>query len=392
MELAVYFDPVEIEKINFPSSRKPKLLDKSLIHTADRGFPDMEAVTIALIGVPEERGSVNNKGCAQGPDHIRQQLYQLFPGEWNLILGDLGNIKRGHSLKDTFFALSTICEELLKAKVIPLILGGSQDITWGVYQSFQQLGQIINITSVDSRFDLGEEEEALTSESYLSKILLQKPNYLFNYTNIGYQSYYVDRDTEKLMNKLYFDIWRLGNIRADIEEAEPLVRNADLLTIDISAIRQSEAPGNRNAGPNGFSGEEMCQIMRYAGLSDKLSVVGLFEYNPSLDRNAQTAALMAQMIWYFCEGYTHRKKDFPYRDERKKDYVRYVVPVEGHNEALIFYKSKKSNRWWMEVECPSNAKARYERHFMLPCTYKDYETACANDIPDRWWKAYQKMM
>jgi len=392
MELSVYFDPVQLAKMEIPASQRPRILELCTVNTPESGFPDVEKCNIAIIGVPEERGNVDNSGCANGPDKIREQLFQLFPGRWNINIVDLGNIKRGHSLNDTFFALSSVCSELLKMNIIPVILGGSQDITWAAYKSYEELGQIINIVSVDSRFDIGEEDSALTSRSYLSKILLHQPNYLFNYTNIGYQSYYVDNEAVNLMSKLFFDTYRLGVVRADMEEVEPIVRNADMLSVDISAVRQGEAPGNKNAGPNGFFGDEICQIMRYAGLSDKLSAVGLFEYNPLYDNNDQTAKLMAQMIWYFCEGYVQRKSDFPYRDKEKSDYIKYVVPVENHDDELIFYKSKKSDRWWMEVQCPQNVKARYERHYMVPCSYEDYKDACANDIPERWWMVYQKLM
>ncbi|NCD41568.1 MAG: arginase [Bacteroidia bacterium] len=392
MELSVYFDPVGLQKMEIFSSRRPRMMDYCIIHSDEQGFPDLEGVQIALIGVPEERGNVNNTGCAGAPDKIREQLFQLFPAHWKIRLADLGNIKKGHSLNDTFFAISAVCGELLKNNITPVLLGGSQDITWATYKSYEELGQIINIVSVDSRFDLGEEDSAISAQSYLSKILLHQPNYLFNYTNIGYQSYYVDNDAVNLMSKLLFDTYRLGVVRADMEEVEPIVRNADMLSVDISAIRKAEAPGNKNAGPNGFYGEEICQIMRYAGLSDKLSCLGIFEYNPEYDDNHQTAMLIAQMIWYFLEGFSHRKNDFPYRDKDKSDYLKYVVPVENHTEDLIFYKSKKSDRWWMEVQCTANVKARYERHYMVPCSYQDYQAACANDIPERWWMVYQKLM
>ena len=276
MELSVYFDPVQLAKMEIPASQRPRILELCTVNTPESGFPDVEKCNIAIIGVPEERGNVDNSGCANGPDKIREQLFQLFPGRWNINIVDLGNIKRGHSLNDTFFALSSVCSELLKMNIIPVILGGSQDITWAAYKSYEELGQIINIVSVDSRFDIGEEDSALTSRSYLSKILLHQPNYLFNYTNIGDQSYYVDNEAVNLMSKLFFDTYRLGVVRADMEEVEPIVRNADMLSVDISAVRQGEAPGNKNAGPNGFFGDEICQIMRYAGLIDKLSSVGLY--------------------------------------------------------------------------------------------------------------------
>ena len=168
------------------------------------------------------------------------------------------------------------------------------------------------------------------------------------------------------------------------------MRNADLLSFDVSAIRYSDAPGNGNAGPNGFYGEEACQIVRYAGISDKLTSIGFYEMNPKLDRQGQTAHLVSQMIWYFIDGYYNRAHDFPFTNE--EDYLKYRVTITDHKEEIVFFKSKKTDRWWMEIPLPAEQKIKYERHYLVPCSYKDYQEACNNDIPDRWWMVYQKLM
>lgn len=237
--------------------------------------------------------------------------------------------------------------------------------------------------------DIGDADGDLNSQTYLGKIILHQPNYLFNFSNIGYQSYFVDTKALDLMTKLFFDSYRLGQVRANIEEVEPIVRNADILSFDISAIRQPDAPANNNSSPNGFYGEEACQIARYAGFSDKLSSIGFYETNPSLDNRSQTTHLVAQMIWYFIDGFYSRKKDFPIGD--KTDYTKYSVILQEQKHELVFYKSNKSERWWMEVPYPPNKRIKYERHHLVPCSYSDYQTACNEDMPDRWWQTFQKL-
>ena len=174
----------------------------------------------------------------------------------NIRIADLGNIKRGFEINDTYFAVKSVVAELIQNKIIPVIIGGGQDLTFANYQAYESLGQIINIVQIDSSFDLGESEEENSSRSYVSKIITHQPNYLFNFTNIGYQTYFVDQDAIDLMKNLFFDTYRLGIVRADLEEVEPIVRNADMVSVDISAVRQSDAPGNGNSTPNGFYGEE----------------------------------------------------------------------------------------------------------------------------------------
>lgn len=391
MELPIYFKPVEefclLDELWYDGGR---LGAKISIHSAEGRFPDLEGIDIALIGVYEDRGSLANFGCADAPDWVRKFLYRLYQGSWQAKIADLGNIRSGDRLEDTYFALRNVIAYLLRSNIVPVIIGGSQDLTYANYLAYESMGKIINIVSVDNQFDLGSEPGVLNSQSYLSSIIMHQPNFLFNFTNIGYQTYFVEHEAAELMKKLYFDAYRLGLVQSDIEEVEPMVRNADLLSVDLSSARQSDAPGNANATPNGFYGEELCRIMRYAGLSDKLTSLGLYEVNPRYDNNGQTAHLAAQMIWYFVDGYYNRKMDFPMQD--KSEYIKYHVSLKDLEDQIVFYKSRKSDRWWMEVPCPTSLMSKYERHYLVPCSYKDYETAAAGEVPDRWWQAYQKIM
>ena len=392
MDLSVFFEPVDLMDFQYSQDGPGQIRMGDVIRsfTEAGNFPDYEGADIVLIGVKEDRNAFNNEGCAMAPDYVRKHFYNLFPGAFTPKIVDLGNIRAGFNVTDTYFAVAEAVGELLENNIIPVIIGGSQDITYANYQAYQKLGQIINIVAIDALFDLGRSETELNARSYLSNIILHQPNYLFNFANIGYQTYFIDQEALKLMKNLMFDTYRLGLIRQNLEDAEPVVRNADLVTIDVSAIRNSDAPGNKNATPNGFYGEEICQIIRYAGLSDKLTSIGFYEVNPSLDPLGHTAQLVAQMIWFFVEGFYNRPKDFPFKDE--DDYMKYRVNITDHKEELTFFKSKKTDRWWMEIPLPSEQRMKYQRHYLVPCSYQDYQTACNNDIPDRWWMVYQKLM
>jgi len=391
MDISIYFEPVELKGYHYAGKSRRKLIGdvvQAYIHTHD--FPALEHADVAIFGVGEERSAVFNKGCGLAPDAIRKEFYRLFQGNFNLKLVDLGNLITGHNISDTYFAMTTVMAELLERNIIPIVLGGSQDLSFAQYKAYEKLGRIINIACVDSQFDIGTTSDNLNSRSFMSHIILQQPNYLFNYTNIGFQTYFVDQQAITLMKNLYFDTYRIGNVRANMEEVEPMVRNADMISVDMGAIRASDAPGNAHASPNGFYGEEICQIMRYAGLSDKLSSLGIYELNPRLDRQSLTAQLAAQMIWYFVDGFYSRKGDFP--PDKKKDLVKYTVTIRDFKDEVIFYQSRKSERWWMEVPIRSKHRERYERHHLVPCSYQDYEIACQNALPDRWWQTYQKLM
>lgn len=392
MEIEVYLEPLKERALGFDFQSKQDTRLGFVIESyrTDQYFPDFTQADIAIIGVPEDRNCLGNAGSASAPNDIRTQLYQLYAGFQNSKIVDLGNIKPGETVNDTYFALTEVVNVLLEYNVLPIIVGGSQDLTWPIYQAFEKRKRVMNIATIDSKFDIGNEDEPLTSKSYLSKIILQQPNYLFNYTNIGYQSYFVDQDSIDLMGKLYFDIFRLGAIHNQIFESEPLLRSADFVSIDISAVRLSDSPACEHGSPNGFSGEELCQMTRFAGMSDKLSVIGFFEHNPLLDNNHQSSLLVAQAIWYLIDGFYGRKKEL--LSANKDQFIKYFVSIQNGAYDIVFYKSKKSDRWWMEVPYPQDKKDRYERHYLVPCSYKDYEVACQDDIPERWWQALKKMI
>lgn len=356
------------------------------IYTSQSGFPSLENKKIAILGVQEDRGCVGNSGSGKDLDEIRKELYQLYPGNWPINVVDIGNIKQGNTIEDTYFALNELLSYLLKRGVIPVILGGGQDLTYSNYRAYDALEQTVNIVAVDSKFDLGNIEEELTSESYLSKIVMNQPANLFNFCNIGYQTYFNSQEEIELLESLFFETHRLGEISNSIQLVEPVLRDADIVSIDMSSVKNADAPANNNATPNGFSGAEICAISRYAGISDKVTSFGIYEYNSNLDVKNLTAQLISQMIWYFIEGVNYRANDYPFG--LKNNYQKYIVPIE--DQLLNFHKSNKSGRWWMEININKNNKN--SRHTLIPCTYQDYISATNQEIPDRWYRTLKKLI
>ncbi len=355
------------------------------IHSTQNGIPDLDGVRLVIVGVEEGRRAIDNEETGQGLSEIRKQIYQLFPGSWITKIADLGNIPQGNTVEDTYFAVSELLSNLLKKNIIPIIIGGGQDLTYANYRAYDSLEQMVNIVSIDNKFDFGTIQDGVTSQSYLSSIVMEKPNNLFNFSNIGYQTFFNPQEEIDLINDLFFDAYRLGEVVNKIELVEPILRDADIVSIDISAIRNSEAPANNNATPNGFYGEDICSISRYAGISDKVSSFGIYEFNYKLDNKRQTSQLIAQAIWYFIEGVNCRTNDYPFGTKEK--YQKFIVPME--DEVLNFYKSNKSGRWWMEINFNNN---KYERHSLIPCTYQDYLNANEQEIPDRWYKTLKKVL
>ncbi|RKS00605.1 MULTISPECIES: formimidoylglutamase [unclassified Flavobacterium] len=376
-----FLSPINQEMLQFINGLSSQHLGSKVAFHTEKDFPDTDKVKIAVIGVLENRGDL--KAFEEVKlNAIRKELYSLFPGNWQSSIADLGDILPGNSLEDTFFALQKVCAKLIRKGVIPIIIGGTQDLTYPLYRAYDSLEQMVNLVSIDSKFDIGKQEEGITSNSYLSKIILDEPNNLFNFSNIGYQTYYNSQEEIDLIEKLYFDAYRLGEISNNIALSEPVFRDADIVCVDLNSVKSSDSGNLINFTPNGFDGKEICSLSRYAGISDKVSSFGLFNHNNSKEESV----LIAQMIWYFIEGVNYRSNEYPFGT--KENYLKYIVPLE--NEELVFYKSNKTDRWWIEINFFAGQHNKLKKNSLLPCSHDEYLAACNHEIPERWWKAQRK--
>jgi hypothetical protein len=121
-------------------------------------------------------------------------------------------------------------------------------------------------------------------------------------------------------------------------------------------------------------------FIKICRISDKVSSFGFL----IIIQNKNV--LIAQIIWYFIEGYNYRSNEYPFGS--KENYLKYIVPFE--DEELVFYKSNKTERWWIEIPFFSNVNNKLKKNTLLPCSYEDYLRACDQEIPERWWKAQRK--
>ena len=381
MELDLYFKPLEAFEYG-----KGTLGFQSTIYIND--FPDWEIADIVIISVNESRGNKSHVYGDLEHQKIRNYFYKFhFPTDLKIV--DLGVLQHGAELSDTYLALKEITNAIQKKGKFLIILGGTQDLTYANYLGYENLEQTVNLTCIDNKFDFCTYKEGeIDNENYINHLLLHRPSYLFNFSILGIQQYYIQEDQSKLFDDLYFDCLRLGELQKNIENAEPFLRNTDILSIDLGSIRAGEFKGGIHSGPNGFFGNEICQLMKYAGISDKLSSVGIYNQTFGALENID-CELVAQMMYFLVFGFSQRKNDFPIGS--KKDHVKYSVFHEDLKHNLVFHKSPKSERWWLEVPYPPAKDFKFERHHLVPCNHNDYQIAQKGVIPDLWWKTYRKL-
>jgi len=378
VDLKLFFDPTEVDADKSSSSFQ------SSIYVNHHKMPDHDGLSIALIGLNEYRGNKDENSDPKSADRIREQLYKLKKGFGDYDIIDLGNLRNGPTLEDTYLRLKEVCAYLMNKRIIPILFGGTHDLDLGQYYAYEDSEKLISVLNIDSKLDLEGDKEI---NSHLDKIFKHSPNYLFNYYHLAYQSYLINPQQLELFDRLSFEALRLGAIKENIREMEPVIRDADMLTFDISAIQNLYVPGAIDAKVYGLTGEEACQLMWYSGQNEKLSSVGLYNYDFRQDIDNKTAFVLSTMIWYFIEGFHHRRGD---KNFMSNDYLRYEVHIGGNPDTIRFYKSKLSERWWMEVPS-SESQGLFDRSRMLACSYTDYKIALKGEVPDRWISFYNKI-
>ena len=333
---------------------------------------------VALLGVPDE---VDNR-VFEVADQIRSQLYQLAQLTNNLSLIDLGNVKPGNSYTDTCVAISEVFQVMTRNRIILILIGGTSHYNYGGILTYQKNNVPLNMVSIDSRFSRESIEECFLSGKQVAG--MDGGYQMANYINIGYQSYFVPQSVLDYVDDYYFEAYRLGFVRTNVKEMEPVLRDANHVTFSLNAIKHADAPGALKSSPNGLSGDEACQLSFFTGHSNRITSLGIYDMSVTKDIHQTTSQLAAQVVWYFLEGVANRIFEEP--DLKPQNFTKYLIHNNDSNQDLAFYQSNLTNRWWMELFF------HQQNHYLiLSCSENDYELACKQEIPDRWWKAYQRM-
>ncbi|QII69637.1 hypothetical protein G8C41_02010 [Apibacter sp. B3706] len=338
----------------------------------------LEENSVVIIGCPDLRGTGHKKEFSN-LRLIREEFYQLVWNDWNLKLYDLGDIIPGNEWEDTDFALKKVLEELLEMKVQPIILGGNMGLNYTAYKALSILKKPLNYTAVDTKIEIGNTEGKLTDKNYLSKMIVEDFNLLFNFTNIGYQSYYVPQSTLKKFNTLDFEGIRLGNITTNIKDSEPIFRSSDFVGINLDSVESYDGTLSTGSTVNGFTNREICGLSRYIGLSKQVKIIGIYNFL-GYSYNKMNEKLVSQILWYLIEG--KNQQEYYENDE----YIKYTVLHE--DKELVFLKDKYVDRWWLAIDFEDNENLP----FLVPCSLNDYKEALEGNVPERYWKTFKKFL
>lgn len=332
---------------------------------------DLEAFKVGIIGMADNDGNYNSA------NQIRTSFYGLSSSVFlDQKVVDLGNIRTGASNKDTAAALFFITEYCLLNGVLPLVIANNEELANEVFAGLHLKQDPIEVSYIGARIPL-------LSGELLDQLIHNQKTQLLSLNCIGFQGHLAPpRATETLVN-LSFGQLRLGALTQNQEESEILLRNSGLTIFNLDAIKLADAPDSTGSQPVGLTAEQFCQLSYYAGVSDNLLAAQFVSCEWKIDGNSPSAKIIALGLWYLVEGISNRKEDHPVLHD---EFIKYKCALESKLPEIVFYKSKRTNRWWMKIDA---ADTKYS---FVPCTYADYQLATVGETPDRYLNALQKLL
>ena len=279
-------------------------------------------------------------GPSNGSEKIRTAFNTLETEAYSALITDLGDIKKGHESD-----ILAILNELAQEKNIP-IYAASEDLTSSMTSEFWD--HYLRPVVVTNR--------PLSNQDDLSYLGLQRHMYTDEF----------EIDSTKQL--------RLGVLRNNIESAEVVLRQADILFIDLNVLRLADNLGSNRSQVAGLMIEELCMIAKYAGAAHQIKGIIINGYDENADQYGMMAKSVGLLLYYILDGLEIRSREL----NQKETIQRYTVISGEDSQELVFVEDKRSGRWWVEMYSEVA-----EEVVQLACSEKDYIDACNNVISDR---------
>ncbi len=365
-----WLKPLPLEELWSENTQSWQLGAKTSFYASGFALPVWTNFPVVLI----------TSDCAK-MSHLRKSLYSFrsFPSAFEFL--DLGILRK---INDDF-ALP-LFEEIFNAGVFPILVSNDSSLNKSFLQALSNVYSTFHLTAIDDRFRFSP-YQLNKDVAYWDVFLSEETERLEGAHIVGVQSHLTSADGFNFCEENGISLHRLGQSRLNLQELEPAIRHADICVLEMSALKFTDFPSQIPQSPSGFFLEEICQLSRYAGLSDSLKGFSISGFNLNID-NAMDSFSLAQIIWYFLDGFNNKKGDFPVNFDGM---IEYLVDVKGNEKTLTFWKSMRSGRWWLQIEKifkelkPGQVNIR-----LIPVSYQDYLDACEGELSARVLKSLVK--
>ena len=323
---------------------------------------DLLPNSIALIFCNEYRGAAMHNEHFDS-QQLREAFYNLgeFANPCQII--DLGDMRLGRFPVDSHVALSEILTYCFQKQVLPIVIGGSQDLSYFMIKALAQYNHKINYANISPILNLEEDDEVIDHKNYLYKILSDLDLKVAKYSHFGFQQHLNSLKDLAMAHNAGATVSRLADMTQNTNDIEPYFRHAHAMSLNADALESKHGILSVRPQVNGLNHREICQYAKLIGLSPYLQCFGFF--NIALNRlNQCNTQLMAQILWYFIDGVSIRLSH-----PSAQNTETFVVMLD--DEHYTFQRDIFKNQWYFG-EDDDLAQC-------LPCSQQDYLMAKKGD-------------
>jgi formiminoglutamase len=270
-----------------------------------------------ILGFPSDEGVRRNGGrvgAAGGPRAIRAALYRLTADprleQFDNLLSrtrDLGDLEISRNLEADQEHLGEALAPYLEAGVFVIVLGGGHETSYGHFLGYVRAGKKVEIVNWDAHPDVRELKQGQGHSGSPFRQAIEHPSgSCRGYSVAGLQPHSVARAHYQFVQQHGRAVWRNEVTRAAIEELYGSISDPALVSFDLDAVVESEAPGVSAPNAAGLSSELWLAAAHGAGRSPAVSSADVVEENPAFDQDGRTARLAAVTVWWLLRGYTER--------------------------------------------------------------------------------------
>lgn len=314
----------------------------------------------------------DGEGYARNEDFasVRELLYGMSSVDLQVGVYDLGDLISGKTHEDTQYIVQEVLSALFEMNCRVVFLGGGSDLEYSFFSAVHTHRRNVRYVHFDAQLDF-DSDEVHHSGACLSHIFENESFSIREYVHAGYQRHWANPSSIAFLETVGFEAVKLSDIVYEPSRVEPMLRFADIVTLNSNVIESLDQPMNVFPQVNGLNRREICACMQNIGLGKKLLALGLFHFQ--MNGSWQNIQLLAQMLWYFWEGVAIQQSRPP-----KSHVETYIVMVE--NEGYTFQRETFSNEWYFG--------SHKELSDCIPCSYEEFHQAKKGRISPRLLKKY----
>lgn len=257
-----------------------------------------------FFGVPYDKTSTYKAGSRFAPGALRDvsanmELYSVRSDVdlEKVAVHDMGDIDIVEDLSDTLSRVKTVCEELIRAKKIPFMVGGEHSITKAAADA---LPRDTGVVSFDAHLDLRDKflGEKLSHATFMRRVAEDiGPDHIMEVGIRAFSKPELDFTKKNGLSMITPQELRRTGIPQTANRIKKFLSSFShsYVTVDIDVLDPAFAPGVGNPEPDGISTDELLTLVGEA-MDSKVIGFDLVEVSPQLD-SGQTAAVGAKVIF-----------------------------------------------------------------------------------------------